>query len=83
MNDATLSAYIRRTFEVDDEGLRRIALFVLAHVLVDTRLIALALFKRVSERGGASLATVQALSDEVSERTFHSASRASAGSPVQ
>ena len=46
--------YVRDTFGLDEIGLRRVAVFLLAHVLVDTRLIARALFKRVSEEAAGS-----------------------------
>ena len=39
--------YVRDTFGLDEIGLRRVAVFLLAQVLVDTRLIARAVFERV------------------------------------
>jgi hypothetical protein len=50
--------------------LTRLGFFLLAHVLIDTRLIALALFKAVSEEGGVPLGRIQTLADEAAERTF-------------
>jgi len=38
--------YIGQTFGLDAMGLQRVGLFLLAHVLIDTRLIARAMFKR-------------------------------------
>jgi len=49
---AHVERYIHQTFGLDSTGLQRVGLFLLAHVLVDTRLIALGLFKAIptSER---------------------------------
>jgi hypothetical protein len=65
-----LEAYVLTTFQLDHPGLTRLGFFLLAHVLIDTRLIALALFKAVSEEGGVPLSRIQTLADEVAERTF-------------
>jgi hypothetical protein len=65
--------YVRDTFGLDEIGLRREAVFLLAHVLVDTRLIARALFKRVSEEAAGSglpLMRIQEIAEEVAEGTF-------------
>jgi len=40
------------TFGLDEVGLQRVALFLLAHAVVDTRLITLALFKEISRQSG-------------------------------
>src|SRR5574338_675770 len=47
-----VEGYIRQTFGLDAEGLQRVALLLLAHVLIDTRLIARGLFKTIDERSG-------------------------------
>jgi len=68
-----LERYVRETFGLDEVGLRRVAVFLLAHVLVDTRLISRAMFKTISERSGGhglSLKTIQEIADEVAEGTF-------------
>ena len=65
-----LEEYILKTFQLDWDGLGRLALFLLAHVLVDTRLIAIAMFKEVSKGGGLSLTKIQAIADEVANGTF-------------
>jgi hypothetical protein len=57
-------------FQLDHVGLRRLGFFLLAHVVIDTRLIALALFKAVSQREGMSLTEIQALADDLAERGF-------------
>jgi hypothetical protein len=65
--------YVRDTFGLDEIGLRRVAVFLLAHVLVDTRLIARAVFKRVREEGaesGLPLMRIQEIADEAAEGTF-------------
>lgn len=65
--------YIRDTFRLDETGLHRVAVFLLAHVLVDTRLIARAMFKTISERSagqGLPLTAIQAIADEVANGTF-------------
>lgn len=65
--------YIRDTFGLDTVGLRRVAVFLLAHVLVDTRLIARALFKKISEESAGSglpFRAVQQIADEVANGTF-------------
>jgi hypothetical protein len=66
-------AYIRHTFGLDSERAERVAYFLMAHVLLDTRLIGLALFRIVSERSkgeGLPLVTIQAIADEVAKGTF-------------
>jgi len=65
-----LEDYVLQTFQLDHAGLTRLSFFLLAHVLIDTRLIALALFKAVSEEGGVPLSRIQTLADEAAERTF-------------
>lgn len=65
-----LEEYVLKTFELDRTGLTRLGFFLLAHVLIDTRLIALALFKAVSEEGGLPLSRIQTLADEAAARTF-------------
>jgi hypothetical protein len=48
-------------------------MLLLAHAVVDTRLIARALFKTISQRSGGhglSLATIQDIADEVAKGTF-------------
>jgi len=65
-----LENYLLTTFQLDNGRLNRLGFFLLAHVLIDTRLIALALFKAVSEEGGAPLSRIQTLADEAAERAF-------------
>ncbi|HKW91395.1 MAG TPA: hypothetical protein VJX92_05810 [Methylomirabilota bacterium] len=65
--------YIRDTFGLDEVGLRRVAVFLLAHVLLDTRLISRAMFKTISDRSagtGLPLTAIQAIADEVANGTF-------------
>ncbi len=75
MEDAEhhVERYVRDTFGLDEVGLRRVAVFLLAHVLVDTRLITRALFKTINERSGGQglpLTTIQEIADEVANGTF-------------
>jgi hypothetical protein len=68
-----IERYVCDTFGLDEAGLRRVALFLLAHALVDTHLIARALFKTIPERSGGdglSLSAIQAIADDVSKGTF-------------
>ena len=61
------------TFGLDEVGLRRLAVFLLAHVLIDTHLIARAMFKKISDRSaghGLPLTTIQQIADEVADGTF-------------
>jgi len=65
--------YVCDTFGLDIDGLRRVAVFLLAHVLVDTRLIARDLFKTISEQSAGSglpLTAIQEIADKVAKRTF-------------
>jgi hypothetical protein len=65
--------YVRDTFGLDEVGLRRVAVFLLAHVLVDTRLIARAMFKEISDRSagqGLPLTTIQEIADEAADGAF-------------
>jgi hypothetical protein len=65
--------YIRQTFGLDSKGLQRVGLFLLAHVLIDTRLIARAMFKTISDRSagvGLPLTVIQGIADEVAQGTF-------------
>lgn len=65
--------YIRDTFRLDETGLHRVAVFLLAHVLVDTRLIARAMFKAISEQSagqGLPLTAIQAIADQVAKGTY-------------
>jgi hypothetical protein len=77
MNDVEhrVERYVRDTFGLDEVGLRRVAVFLLAHVLVDTRLIARAMFKEISDRSaeqedGLPLTTIQDIADEIADGTF-------------
>ena len=75
MNDAEhhVERCVRDTFGLDEVGLRRVAVFLLAHVLVDTRLIARAMFKEISDRSagkGLPLTTIQEIADQVASGTF-------------
>ena len=65
-----LEKHILKTFEIDRAALERMAFFLLAHVLVDTRLIATAMFKKVSEGGGLPLPEIERIACEVSRGTF-------------
>jgi hypothetical protein len=65
-----LEAYVLQTFQLNHAGLNRLGFFLLAHVLIDTRLIALALFKAVSEEGGVPLSRIQTLADKVAKSTL-------------
>ncbi len=65
--------HIRDTFGLDEVGLRRVAVFLLAHVLLDTRLIARTMFKTINDRSAGSglpLTAIQAIADEVANGTF-------------
>lgn len=77
--------YVRQTFGLDEIGLKRVAVFLLAHVLVDTRLISRAMFKTISERSaghGLPLTTIQEIADEAANGTFGDhLTQASAGLP--
>lgn len=69
--DHPIESYIRQTFEIGSaEELQRLSYFVLAHVLIDTRLIATDLFYRVSQGGGLPLVEIQKLADEAASGTF-------------
>jgi hypothetical protein len=72
-------------FGLDEIGLRRVAVFLLAHVLVDTRLIARAMLKMVSDQSagcGLPLTTIQDIAEEVANGTFGThLDRISAGLP--
>jgi len=78
--------YVRDTFGLDEVGLRRVAVFLLAHVLVDTRLIARAMFRMIGDRSagcGLPLPAIQDIADEVANGTFGThLARVSAGLPV-
>jgi len=77
--------YIGQTFGLDSMGLQRVGLFLLAHVLIDTRLIARAMFKTISDRSagiGLPLTVIQGIADEVAQGTFGThLGRVSAGLP--
>ena len=63
-----IKQHICQTYGLDDEGLKRVAVFLLAHVLVDTRLIRIALSaKRLSEGPGPSR---EKLADKAAQGTF-------------
>jgi hypothetical protein len=66
-------AYIRQTFGLNSRSAERLAYFLMGHVLLDTRLIALALFRTVSERSkgvGLPLTEIQAIADQLAKGTF-------------
>ncbi|SRR5712691_4225791 len=65
-----LEDYLLETFEIDRSALNRLALFLLAHVLIDTRLISVALLKAVSEGGGLSLTEIEGIADKFGKGTF-------------
>jgi hypothetical protein len=65
-----LEDYLLKTFQLDQTGLNRLGFFLLAHIVIDTRLIALALFKAVSEQGGVPLSRIQMLADDAANGTF-------------
>ena len=65
-----IESCIRRTFEIESPELERLAYFVLAHVLIDTRLIATGLFDQIATRGGLSLVEIQGLADKAAAGTF-------------
>ena len=67
--------YLRQTFRLDSIGLQRVGLFLLAHVLIDTHLIAHALFNTIltSERrteDGLRLTDIEEIADEMAQGTF-------------
>ena len=68
-----LERYLLQTFGLEHERLQKVALFLLAHVLIDTRLIALDMFRTISEKSqgtGLSLPAIQAIADKASQGTF-------------
>ena len=73
-----LERYLLQTFELDRDRLQKMALFLLAHIVVDTRLIALVVSDRSHDSGlsldaidfGLSADAIQRISDRASKQTF-------------
>jgi hypothetical protein len=64
---------LRETFGLDASGVRRVGMFLLAHAVVDTHLIARAMFKEISRQSaGAGLprSKIEAIADKVAKGAF-------------